>query len=74
MKCQAYRYLSKVVSISISPHLYATSDVDISAGTNPTFWARGLASLGLMGARGLVGTHGLAYPIEELLSFKTSSS
>ena len=31
----------------------------ISAGTSPTFWTRGLPSLGL------AGTHGLAGPIEE---------
>ena len=40
----------------------------IRAGTSPTFWTRGLASLGL------AGTRGLASPIEELLSFNTSPS
>ncbi len=38
------------------------------AGRSPTFWTLGLAFLGL------AGTRGLASPIEELLSFKTSSS
>ena len=38
------------------------------AGTNPTFWTRGLAS------PGLAGTRGLASPVEELLSFKISPS
>ncbi len=37
-----------------------------SAGTSPTVWTRGLASLGL------AGTRGLASPIADLLSFKTS--
>ncbi len=44
------------------------SNVANSAGTSPTVWTRGLASLGL------AGTHGLASPIEDLLSFKTNPS
>ena len=38
------------------------------AGTSPTRWTRGLASLGL------AGTRGLASPLEEFLSFKISPS
>ncbi len=41
-------------------------NVESSAGASPTFWTHGLASLGL------AGTRGLASPIEEVLSFKTS--
>ncbi len=44
-------------------HVYG---IQVSAGTSPTVWTRGLATLGL------AGTRGLASPIEELPSFKIS--
>ncbi len=54
---------SKTCRLTTSPH-----SLDCRAGKSPTFWTRGLAMLGL------AGTRGLASPIEELLSFKTSPS
>ncbi len=42
---------------------FTNIDLLTSAGTSPTIWTRGLATLGL------AGTRGLASPTEELPSF-----
>ncbi len=59
----------KQVFLSVIPKVSLARMVQANrAGRSPTFWTRGLALLGL------AGTRGLASPIEEVLSFKTSPS